>query len=244
MGWVFMNPVVRQEIDILIRLQETETRAHDLRIILKDVTARQEDLEKELERERLILEEKSGALEKLRKQYKGFEDDLRYNEERLKKSEQTLRAVTNNRDYQVLLREMDDNRKVNGRIQEAMLGLLDQIEGMEKALGEAQARVDAEVARVAQEREELLSSCSRERASLEQIENERRTIGADAPVRLIKLFEQAVRLGNGVGVSYVSGNTCKGCFMTLPPQFCIELQRCNAINRCPRCNRIVYWNDI
>ena len=237
-----MNPTVKHELDILIRLQETETRAQELRIAIRDVTARQGELEATLDRERLILEEKEDSLAKLKKQYAGFEDDLRHNEERLKKSEQTLRTVTNNRDYQVLLREMDDNRKVNGRIQEAMVGLIDQITGIESALAELRERVKAETAHVEQQKAELLASCSQERVALEALEAERKDLGAGASARLLKLFDQAVRLGNGVGVSCVSGTICKGCFMSLPPQFCIELQRCNAINRCPRCNRIVYWN--
>ncbi|TWI68936.1 putative nucleic acid-binding Zn-ribbon protein [Desulfobotulus alkaliphilus] len=237
-----MNPSVREELDILIRLQETETRASELRVTIQDVEQQQSRLEEVLDRERSVLDEKSEVLASLRKQYRGFEDDLRYNEERLKKSEQTLRTVTNNRDYQVLLREMDDNRKTNGRMQETMVSLIDQISAMEAELTDIQARVDAEARRVEEQKAELMASCSREVAALAKLEEEHRTLGQKASLRLLKRFEKAVSLGGGVGVACVSGSICKGCFMTLPPQFCIELQRCNEIRHCPRCNRIVYWN--
>ncbi|MCW7755191.1 C4-type zinc ribbon domain-containing protein [Desulfobotulus sp. H1] len=239
-----MNPSVKKELDILIRLQETETRAQELRAAIKDVEMRQLQLEEVLNSERLQLEERESALMKLKKQYTGFEEDLRYNEERLKKSEQTLRTVTNNRDYQVLLREMDDNRKANSRIQEAMVALIDELTSMEISVTEIQGRVDEEARRVEEQKAELLTSCTRERDSLASLEEERRSLGNLASARLMKLFDQAIRLGGGIGVSCVRGNICKGCFMKLPPQFCIELQRGNEISRCPRCNRIVYWDDI
>lgn len=237
-----MKLTVKQELEILIRLQEMETRAQELRKTIDNVVACQGELEEVLDRERLILEEKEDALQKLKKNYASFEDDLEQNEDRLKKSEQTLRAVTNNRDYQVLLREMDDNRKVNSKIQETMLELLDQIGHMEAAVLEVQGKVNAEADRVEEQKAVLLASCSRERAALEDLEGERKSLGANASPRLVQFFEQAVQLGNGVGVSPVVGNLCRGCFMSLPPQFCIELQRYNALNRCPRCNRFVYWD--
>lgn len=237
-----VRETVQEQLDILIRLQETESQAQALRITLKEVEKREEELARALLPVKGRLEEQEDRLQQLKKQYAGFEEDLRYNEDRLEKSNTMLRAITNNRDYQVLLREMDDNRKVNGRIQEAMLELLDQMTALETEIAALQEKFQEESERIAIEKEVLLASCTRERELLDSLEKENSILKTDTSKKLVSLFEKAVVTGNGIGVAPVRGTTCKGCFMMLPPQFCIELQRNGAIQRCPRCNRIVYWD--
>jgi hypothetical protein len=36
--------------------------------------------------------------------------------------------------------------------------------------------------------------------------------------------------------------TCQGCFVNVPPQMFIEVQKNNSLVRCPNCNRILYWD--
>lgn len=233
---------VQEQLDILVRLQETESQTQALRTTLGEVEKQEEELERALFPMKAHMEECQSRVQQLKKQYAGFEEDLHYNEDRLKKSETMLRAITNNRDYQILLREMDDNRKINGRIQEAMLDILEQIKTLETEMASLEEKLAAESERVAAVKEELLASCTRERDLLASLEEEHSALKATTPKKLVTLFEKAVLTGHGIGVAPVRGMTCKGCFMMLPPQFCIELQRAGAIQRCPRCNRIVYWD--
>lgn len=233
---------VQEQLDILVRLQETETRAQVLRVTLAEVEKREKELEGTLLPMKARMDGYQDQLQQLKKQYAGFEEDLRYNEERLQKSESMLRAITNNRDYQILLREMDDNRKINGRIQEAMLELLDQTTALEAEIARLEEELTEESKRVAAGKEELLASSRKERSLLASLEEEHAALKAGTSKKLVAIFERAAFAGHGIGVAPVRGSICKGCFMMLPPQFCIELQRANAIQWCPRCNRVVYWD--
>lgn len=237
-----MSATVKSQIEILINLQENQNQGVALRKTLAEVESKEVELDKTLHRERLALKEKTDELDGLRKQYQGFEDDLHYNEQRLEKSEGLVRKVTNNRDYQVLLREIDDNKKMNSRIQETMLALLEELEALEAGVKEMTDRFHTLEEETAAEKESLAASCVREREGLAALDAERDGMVKGAPARLLKLFDHAVENGGGFGIAPVRENICRGCFMSLPPQFCIELQRFNEIQNCPRCRRIVYWD--
>ena len=44
-----------------------------------------------------------------------------------------------------------------------------------------------------------------------------------------------------MGVVNVRQETCQGCFVHIPPQMFIEVQKNKEIIRCPNCNRILYF---
>ena len=58
---------------------------------------------------------------------------------------------------------------------------------------------------------------------------------------LYKLYNTLKEKRKGVGVVSVKQETCQGCFVNVPPQMFIEVQKNNALIRCPNCNRILYW---
>jgi hypothetical protein len=60
--------------------------------------------------------------------------------------------------------------------------------------------------------------------------------------KLLKLYHTLKEKRHGVGVVNVKHETCQGCFVNVPPQMFIEVQKNNALIRCPNCNRILYWD--
>ena len=58
---------------------------------------------------------------------------------------------------------------------------------------------------------------------------------------LYKLYSTLKEKRRGVGVVSVKQEICQGCFVNVPPQLFIEVQKNNAVVRCPNCNRILYW---
>jgi predicted nucleic acid-binding Zn-ribbon protein len=58
---------------------------------------------------------------------------------------------------------------------------------------------------------------------------------------LLRLYNTLKEKRQGIGVVNVKDETCQGCFVNIPPQMFIEVQKTNALIRCPNCNRILYW---
>ena len=73
-------------------------------------------------------------LEALRKDYRVLESDAKANLDLIRKSKSQLPSVKSNREYQALLKQVDESQKKNSRVEDEMLALLDRIEAGEKEL--------------------------------------------------------------------------------------------------------------
>jgi len=51
-------------------------------------------------------------------------------------------------------------------------------------------------------------------------------------------------MNQGLAVINVKNEICMGCFMNIPPQLYIEVQRENSLILCPQCSRILYHIDV
>lgn len=60
---------------------------------------------------------------------------------------------------------------------------------------------------------------------------------------LYKLYNMLKEKRQGVGVVSAKHETCQGCFVNIPPQMYIEVQKNSDLIRCPNCNRILYWEE-
>ena len=238
-----MEMPVKEQVDCLVRLQSMENRTRELVRQIEAAEAQLGDLDRAMQDERKEYEARATALAEIQKRYRMFESDLEVNEARIEKSQETIRTVTTNKEYQVLQREIDDNRKINEGIQESMLTLLDEIESAESEVAIWETRLATLKEESDGKKAELDEQFTSERQQMEALEEEKRELRAEMPEKLVDTFDKALHGGAGLGVAAVKANICQGCFMSVPPQFGIELQRFNDIGRCPRCKRLVYWSQ-
>ena len=80
-----------------------------------------------------------------------------------------------------------------------------------------------------------------ENAWAKQMER-REALSKQIEPKLFKLYHTLKEKRQGLGVVGVKRETCQGCFVHVPPQMFIEVQKNNALVRCPNCNRILYWD--
>jgi predicted nucleic acid-binding Zn-ribbon protein len=69
----------------------------------------------------------------------------------------------------------------------------------------------------------------------------REVLSRQLDAALLKLYSALKEKRQGVGMVGVKQETCQGCFVNVPPQMFIEVQKNNSLVRCPNCNRILYW---
>ena len=74
------------------------------------------------------------ALDELKKTYRELESESKDNAAKIEKSNEKLRAVKTNKEYQSTLKEIEEIQKKNSGIEDRMIELLDQLESQEGAL--------------------------------------------------------------------------------------------------------------
>ena len=234
---------VKNQIDILVELHRNDTDVKKVGSLLSGVSEKRRALEAQLASAVSAVEETGAHIDGLRKGYRGLESDVKVNLDLIRKSKSRLPSVKSNKEYQALLKQIEDTEKRNSRLEDEMLALLDQIEAGEKTLEERkQARLGAEE-RFESEKARLEAEVRRGEARLAELSEGRETIASLAPPELTALFEKTRKLVGEPVIVPVRGTTCDGCNINIPPQMANDLRRFESLNFCPFCNRLIYWES-
>ncbi|MBU1169451.1 MAG: hypothetical protein KKD44_07790 [Proteobacteria bacterium] len=236
-----MATATKEEMDILIKLQDIETRAYKINKILDGVEQEIETRRKKRSDAENGLAKLESELETTRSQYKEFESEVRDRDIRLKKSEEYLKNVKTNNEYQTLLREIDDNKKRNSEVETQMIEFLERIETKEKEIREIKSRCEDIVRDTEREIAEIESTTITERKELEEILEKRDAVATLVKPRLLDMFNRILKQSAGLAIVPMTNSTCNGCFMKVPPQKFIEIQRGESLNFCHQCHRILYY---
>ncbi len=198
------------------------------------------DEKQKIEKERIQKErEKVESLEKTRRQKEGH---LNTEQEKIKRAEGRMSEVKTNKEYQALLSEIDTIKESNSRIEEEILQVMDEIDELKKDLSKREKEMGSTLEKIEGERKKLQEKTAQgEKAWSERVER-RELLSKQIESKLVKLYGTLKEKRQGVGVVSVKNETCQGCFLNVPPQMFIEVQKNNALVRCPHCNRILYWD--
>ena len=197
------------------------------------------DEKQKIEKERIQKErEKVESLEKTRRQKEGH---LNVEQEKIKRAEGRMSEVKTNKEYQALLSEIDAMKGANSRIEEEILQVMEEIDELKKDLSKREKEMGSTLEKIEGERKKLQEKMAQgEEAWNERVER-RDDLSKQIESKLVKLYHTLKEKRQGVGVVSVKNETCQGCFVNVPPQLFIEVQKNNALVRCPHCNRILYW---
>ena len=239
-----MTAVTKKQIDTLVKVQQIEIEAGELKAYLKKVPARISSLEQQLEEFIRGVEDDEAAIEDFNKQYRVLEGDVQLNLSKIQKSQEKLRSVKTNKEYQSSLKEIDDIKSINSKLEDEMLELLEKIETAEKAIKERKQHYTEIVDESKWEKQSIERDAEQREENLVELESKHVAIAAELNTGLLKIFSQVkAKQGDLVAIVAVQDAVCQGCNMNIPPQVYNELQRCDSLRYCPSCFRIIYWQD-
>ncbi len=194
-----------------------------------------------LEKDRIQKEkEKIESLDKSRRQK---ESELSSEQEKIKRAEGKMFEVKTNKEYQALLTEIDGMKEATSRMEEEILQVMDEIEEVKKDLSKREKESKGTLEKIEGDRKKLQEKMTQgENAWTKQMER-REALSKQIEPKLFKLYHTLKEKRQGLGVVGVKRETCQGCYVHVPPQMFIEVQKNNALVRCPNCNRILYWDS-
>ncbi|MCB2148037.1 MAG: hypothetical protein KQI81_16295 [Deltaproteobacteria bacterium] len=234
---------IQEQINILVEVQGVEVeilQADRLVNALSDeVTAMDQAA---AERKALVSAEKE-TLDALKKSYRELESESKINAGMIVKSNEKLRGVKTNKEYQSILKEIDETRKKNSGIEDRMLELLDAIESAEAAAKVKEAELAGFLQSCQEKKESFAVKAQRERQAVDALNEKKAQISAKADPELITVLDDVKKKVRGLAVVPVQQAICMGCHMNIPAQLFNELQRFDELRFCPHCHRIIYWKE-
>jgi predicted nucleic acid-binding Zn-ribbon protein len=236
-----VNPV-KAQLAILVKLQDVEIRTMKISSVLDQVDERQEALNVRLTEFEKLLENQKCELDGLKKSYRASESEALTRQDQIAKSKAKLPAVKTNREYQSLLKEIDDLKTMNSQIEDAMLEMLDRIEAAEKASGERKREYQELKAEIEREKEAIEAEAEENRKKLAQLVKEKEAISGTVEASFLSRFKTVKAMVGPLAIARVIRSVCQGCHVNIPPQLYNELQRCENLLLCPNCQRIIYYS--
>ncbi len=235
-----MNESIKKNLVTLAILQRTDAARDTLEKYLSGVEERIESLSRQMAAMDQQVTEGQLQLDGVKKQYRSDENEIRSIEAGVEKSDAKLGSVKTNKEYQSILKEIDDLKLKKGVIEDRMIEMLEQIEKVEKQVKVLKAD-RADLAREIEEQQNLIRKEAEERSrELASLSREREEIWAELEPKMQKIYGRAKQQGKGTAVAAVVDGVCQVCRMNIPPQAFIELLRLDSMSMCPNCQRIIY----
>ncbi len=234
---------MKEQLKLLEELQRYDARVQEYETGLKALPEKLQALKADLAKVEAMLEKERAQLADAEKFRRDQEFELKNSEGSIAKSKTKLAGVKTGKDYMAAQREIENTRKSVAEREEEIVKLMDAIEANrqkiaahEADLAQLREVVNKEDAATNVKLDELRAKIAGEKAG-------RDASAARVDANVLKKYS-AIRMRRGLAVVPVVKGTCQGCHMKIPPQLFIMLQRGTAIETCPTCARIIYWDEI
>ncbi|MBU1193756.1 MAG: nucleotide-binding protein [Proteobacteria bacterium] len=238
-----MNEISKQNIEKLIKLQEAETEIVRLTAVLEKIVHEKIKLNAKLIQFEAGLKEKQEIFSKLEKDCRDLEMEIKILDDRIVKSNEKLRMVKTNKEYQLCLREVDDSKKHKDALETQLLEYMDERDATRTIVEDTLKEYELLKEKITQEQKNIEKNSSDDRELLDEYEARKADIGQTLDKALMTRFGKVSKMNKGLVVVPVRNEVCMGCFMNIPPQLYIEVQRGDVLISCPQCSRILYYRN-
>jgi len=179
-------------------------------------------------------------LDGLNQAYRQLEEESRDNVARIEKSNEKLRAVKTNKEYQSTLKEIEETQKKNSGVEDRMLELLDKLESQEAVVKQKETELVRFVQDCDEKKIKIADHIARQERTVQELKEKQAQIRTSADSTVISILDDVKTKVRGKAVVPVEDAVCMGCHMNIPPQLYNELLRYDELRFCPHCNRIIY----
>ena len=235
-----MTNDIKENLATLSALQKTDADREAIESTLAGVEARLQALAKELTDFEQQTTESLSQLDTLKKQYRTNEGEVKAVENQILKSQEKLRSVKTNKEYQGMLKEIDELKIKKSALEDQMIEALERIEAEERQARILKADLADLKGEIEKRQEDIRLESDGQREALAAIDQKRERIWVALDPKMQKIYTRAKHQGRGVAVAAVVDSVCQVCRMNIPPQEFIELMRMDTMRMCPNCQRIIY----
>lgn len=235
---------MKEDFENLLRLQEIDRHISELKLSKEKIPQEIEEIEDLLGDKKADLEHAKQSVAELEKQKRVLENEIKDEEERIKKDRERLMQVKSNDEYHALLREIENSKKEVSERETGIIKLLDRmddekvkIDGVQNGL----STLEKELNEKKVEMEKFLKNVD---AKIEEHSKEREEFVKKVKPALLSKYNVIKRKKNYNDViTRIVDGACSCCCMRVPPQVINEIRAFRNLHVCQTCERILYWSN-
>ena len=231
---------VEEKLKALYQLQTMLSEIDKIKTLRGELPLEVQDLEDEVAGLTTRIEKINSEINELKAAIVTKKNEIEAAKVSVDKYKQQLDNVRNNREYDVLSKEIEfqtlEIELCEKRIKEYTQGITNKNEEIEKSTSLLDERKkDLEVKKT--ELEEIIAETKQEE---EKLREKAKHLEATIEPRLLQAFKRIRKNPrNGLGVVYVQRDACGGCFNKIPPQRQLDIRMRKKIIVCEYCGRIM-----
>ena len=238
-----MSHSLKAQIEILVKLQSIESEQFQLEKSIKSVPGKISELDAQLASHRRELETANEEVAAVKKAYREYDAAVKENLEKAKKSDNRLVEVKNNKEYQSILKEIEDLKQKNSLLEDRMLEALDFLDQEEGRLKDQEAAFETAKKEIEADRADLLEESRIKKEQIAALEADKKNVLATVDRQMMDQYEKVKKVVGRIAMARVENAMCHACNMNIPPQRFNELMRCEDVLFCPHCHRMMYWEE-
>ncbi len=238
-----VNPAemsVEEKLKRLYELQSIVSEMDRIRAERGELPLEVRDLEDEVERLTTRIEKTQAEMRELSLEIAGRKKQVEEASQAVARYEQQLDAVSNNREYDTLRKEieyqrldMELGRKKTAEAEEALAKRTEEATHLREEVAERRDELKVKS-------EELEEKIEETREKEDKLRLQTKTAEAGIEPRLVVAFRRIRKnVRNGLAVVYVERDACGGCFNKIPPQRQLDIRMRKKIIVCEYCGRIM-----
>jgi predicted nucleic acid-binding Zn-ribbon protein len=232
-----------EQLNLLIQLQEIDGKLR----ALVDQKKRLPEILAEFERRRAAnqanLDEVKDNLQIAQKNKRDRDQDLEIEVQKVEKLKAHTSGIKNNKEYQALLKEIEAAEQANKVIEDDILSLMEKIDAASASIVVAEKHSRAEEEALQAEQQKIESEFTKTEEDLKSIEQSRQDFVTRIEPMVYARYQKLIGTKAGIAITEVRGESCSGCYMSIPPQVFVNVKKNENIITCPNCGRILYFKD-
>jgi predicted nucleic acid-binding Zn-ribbon protein len=230
-----------EQLKYLVELQFLVDKKAGLVRAREETPRRIEELERQFAEFEGEYHQKKMEYENALKMRRSLEQDVKDLENKLARSKSRTHEVKTNREYQALLKEVEDLREDIRIKEDQTLEYMEVIERLDKEVKSAGKDLEARRKQLEEDKEKVRQESDLVDTRLGALEVLQEEVRRKMDPVIVKRYDFLMVNRAGSAVAAVQDGTCQLCHLSLPPQKYVELQRDDAIMNCPSCLRFIYW---
>jgi predicted nucleic acid-binding Zn-ribbon protein len=233
---------VSPELSQLIELQELDLEIQRITDRLARIPAERDETESEFRQYAAEFLDLKSKYEQTLEDRKNLEAELATTQEHHDKYKQDLMRVTNQKQYETALREIDATKKLINSLESDILKRMEELEKLEAELKEKAPDVDRKRVEVDQSLSALDNERDESQSKLETFGNLRTTIAATIPKPLFATYDRMARGRRGQALAEIrSDGICSVCRVRIRPKVFSDVRKGEQMLTCENCGRILYY---
>lgn len=220
-----------QVIDLEIAKFDAEINAEKAELI---------KMEKAFAERQTIIEELKEKIEAAEGKRRELEAQIADDLSRIKERQSKMMQVQTNREYQSLLKEIEDGKKSVKDKEEEVVRIMETSEANGKIMAEHESLIKEEKKALAAESTQVNKHAGEVEGKKAKIVNKRNAMTKEINSGTLRKYDMLRTRRNGKAVVGVVNGICQGCFMSIPPQHFNDILKGDRILNCPTCQRILF----